>query len=157
MEEKEVKLRKQCNKTSMAGVNLTKGGETMITLFQAIGETAPVKRPIDEDWISRIAVGDMEALQRLCSGQVGSRLDLPYGIVARKSYDCIELYRAGTQETEQETFCEQPKVRDGEQTVVYLPDGGNLIFSIKHLRDFGADAYREIIKMTIRNVLIMKK
>lgn len=110
-----------------------------LALRNALYELAGKKRDI--------STVHVEALQRLCSGQVGSRLDLPYGIVARKSYDCIELYRAGTQETEQETFCEQPKVRDGEQTVVYLPDGGNLIFSIKHLRDFGADAYREIIKI----------
>lgn len=94
-----------------------------------------------------ISTVHVEALQRLCAGQVGNRLDLPYGIVARKSYDCLELYRADRQETEQETFCEQPKIQEGKPTVVDLSDGSRLTFSIKHLRDFGPDAYREIIKI----------
>ena len=37
----------------------------MWLVFLAMGDPAPVKRPIDEGWISRIAVGDMEALRRL--------------------------------------------------------------------------------------------
>ena len=37
----------------------------MVILFQAIQDSAPTKRPIDEAWLSRIAAGDMDALQHL--------------------------------------------------------------------------------------------
>lgn len=37
----------------------------MLVFFQAIEESASVKRPIDEAWMTRIAAGDKEALQRL--------------------------------------------------------------------------------------------
>ena len=37
----------------------------MLLLFQTIGDVAPAKRPMDEAWLSLIADGDMDALQRL--------------------------------------------------------------------------------------------
>ncbi len=110
-----------------------------LALRKALYELAGKKRDI--------STVHVEALQRLCAGQVGSRLNLPYGIVARKGYDCIELYLADAQETEQKAFCEWPKLQEGEQTVVYLPDGGSLWFMVKHRQEFGPDAYREIVKI----------
>lgn len=37
----------------------------MLVFFQAFEESTPVKRPVDEAWITQIADGDHEALQRL--------------------------------------------------------------------------------------------
>ena len=37
----------------------------MLILFQTTGDSAPVKRPIDETWIAEIATGDMDALRCL--------------------------------------------------------------------------------------------
>lgn len=37
----------------------------MLLILQTIADSAPAKRPIDEAWLSQIASGDMDALQRL--------------------------------------------------------------------------------------------
>lgn len=37
----------------------------MLLMFQTIADSAPAKRPMDEAWLSLIADGDMDALQRL--------------------------------------------------------------------------------------------
>lgn len=110
-----------------------------LALRNALYELAGKKRDI--------STVHVEALQQLCAGQVGNRADLPYGIVARKGYDCIELYPGDTAEPEQMTFCETVKLQEGERKVVYLPDGGSLCFTIKHRREFGPDAYCEILKI----------
>ena len=94
-----------------------------------------------------ISAVHVEALQQLCTGQVGNRLDLPYGIIARKGYGCIELWSAKDVVEPKVSFCEQPILREGETTVAYLPDGGCLSFTIKRFDEFGPDAYREILKI----------
>lgn len=133
MEEKEVKLRKQCNKTSMAGVNLTKGGETMITLFQAIGETAPVKRPIDEEWIACIAAGDMDALRRL------------YDAVGDKVYGfALSLVRhpQDAEDVLQETF-----LRIHAHAGEYRPQGKPLAWIFTIARHLALDKCRQQSRM----------
>ena len=92
----------------------------------------------------------IETLMELCQNQVGSRLDLPYGIGAKRVYDGICLF-CGTERKEDagEDMCvsvDLQALREGIS--VPLPSGkGNLHFSVRNKEEFGTDAYSKIIKI----------
>lgn len=102
-----------------------------------------------------ISAVHIEALCGLCTKQVGSRLDLPYGIRAKRSYEGIllsadkENQNTGQSIEEQgyRVMIEKENLMQGK--TVTLPDGrGSLTFSVKEIRTFGADACAEIVKNT---------
>lgn len=91
----------------------------------------------------------IEALCGLCKKQVGSRLDLPYGIRARRSYEGILLYTEAEGRTEPgrcNVVIAPEELADGK--TVNLPgDRGCLRFTVKAMEAFGPDAYAEIVKI----------
>ena len=90
----------------------------MLLILQTIADTAPAKRPIDEAWLSQIADGDMDALQRLYDA-VGNQV---YGFA-------LSLVRSpqDAEDVLQETF-----LRIHAHAVQYRPQGKPLawIFTI---------------------------
>lgn len=98
-----------------------------------------------------ISAVHVEALMELCRNQVGSRLDLPYGIGAKRIYEGVCLFRQETaQEDSVEKLCvavERQALAEG--VTVQLPFGkGSLRLSVRNIGAFGANAYNEIIKIT---------
>ena len=96
--------------------------------------------------ISSVHIG---ALCGLCKKQVGSRLDLPYGICARRSYDGILLYTEAVEQAEPgmcNVRIEPWELAEGK-TVELPGKSGCLRFCIKEMDAFGPDASAEIVKI----------
>lgn len=101
-------------------------------LYRAISQLAGVKKDI-----ARVHI---EALMRLFDSQVGSRIDLPYGICGRKSYEYVELFI-------KESMAEAEEIPEMTETVLQIP--GDTFFSkgqIIKARIFTYDNTQEIPK-----------
>jgi len=97
-----------------------------------------------------ISAVHIDALMELSRNQVGSRLNLPYDICAKRTYGGMEVFR----ETDRlEDCCEVVYLAVSPEEMlrgitVPLPEGqGSLSFSVCNIEAFGTDAYGEIIKI----------
>ena len=91
------------------------------------------------------------AMCALCEKQVGSRLDLPYGICVKRSYEGLLLYKKDEEQAcgtdQHEITMDKKEFVSGKK--VELPENrGCLIFSVQDMETFGPDAYAEIVKIT---------
>jgi len=120
---------KPCNKIAARRVNVVKGGESMLVFLQAIEESAPVKRPIDEAWIAQIAAGDREALQRLYEA-VGDKV---YGFALS-----LVRHPQDAEDVMQETF-----LRVCVHAKEYRPQGKPLAWIFTIARHLAMDKRRE--------------
>ena len=100
----------------------------MFLLFQAIGEPTPVKRPIDEAWISQIAAGDMDALRCLYAA-VGNQV---YGFALS-----LVRHPQDAEDVLQETF-----VRIHACAGQYCPQGKPLAWIFTIARHLALDKQR---------------
>ena len=95
----------------------------------------------------------IEALCELCKKQVGSRLNLPYGICARRVYEGIVLYRDDTEgregqgETQKFNRTMEPWELLNAKAVELPWNRGRLTLSVKDTAEFGPEAYAEIVKI----------
>ena len=101
----------------------------MWLFFLTMGDPAPVKRPIDEDWISRIAVGDMEALQRLYAAVSDSVYSFALSLV-RDPHDAEDVL--------QESF-----LRICRAAADYRPQGKPLAWVFTIVRHTAMDKHRQ--------------
>lgn len=94
----------------------------------------------------------IEALCGLLDKQVGSSLNLPYGIRAKKNYNGILLQTEDAEENPAETTVCTVQTEAGEllqgATVVLPENHGSLSFSVKEIEEFGPEPLNEIIKIT---------
>lgn len=101
-----------------------------------------------------ISAVHIEALCGLCKKQVGSSLDLPYEIGAKRSYEGIRLFvkqkeENQKQKSEPKSFIFQ-KTAGGIVQDVSVPFGkhcGCLKFSVKEIMEFGTEPCTEIRKI----------
>lgn len=101
----------------------------MILLIQAIQDAAPTKRPIDEAWLSQIADGDMDALQRLYDA-VGNQV---YGFALS-----LVRHPQDAEDVVQETF-----VRIHAYAAQYRPQGKPLAWIFTIARHLALDKQRQ--------------
>ena len=101
----------------------------MLTVFLTIGESAPVKRPIDEAWIAQIAAGDMDALRRLYDA-VGNQV---YGFALS-----LVRHPQDAEDVLQETF-----VRIHAYAPQYRPQGKPLAWIFTIARHLALDKLRQ--------------
>lgn len=101
----------------------------MWLLFQMVGETTPVKRPIDEEWISRIAAGDMDALHRLYDAVSENVYGFALSLV-RDPHDAEDVL--------QDTF-----LRIYRSAAGYCPQGKPLAWIFTIVRSIALDKRRE--------------
>ena len=101
----------------------------MLTVFLTIGESAPVKRPIDEAWIAQIAAGDMDALRRLYDA-VGDQV---YGFALS-----LVRHPQDAEDVLQETF-----VRIHAYAPQYRPQGKPLAWIFTIARHLALDKLRQ--------------
>jgi len=100
-----------------------------------------------------ISAVHIEVLCELCKKQVGSHLDLPYGIRAKRTYEGVMLSVGETGETHgngaevqgYRTVIEKENLLHGI-TVILPNDRGSLSFSVKEIKAFGTEKYAEIVK-----------
>ena len=77
----------------------------------------------------------VQALLSLCEKQVGSRLDLPYGIMAYRSYDSICFVK---KEQKQADFFEKEiRLTEGVESRITLPGGKNLLLLLREVPQAG--------------------
>ena len=102
-----------------------------------------------------ISTVHIEALCGLCKKQVGSNLDLPYGIGAKRIYEGIRLF-VKTKEVnpeqkaeEQQCFVIQEAAGGITKAVAVKLSGqrGRLKFSVKNIEEFGSEPCAEIRKI----------
>lgn len=105
----------------------------MWLVFLAMGDPAPVKRPIDEGWISRIAVGDMEALRRLYDAVSGSVYRFALSLV-RDPHDAEDVL--------QESF-----LRICRSAADYQPQGKPLAWIFTIVRHTAMDKHRQTARL----------
>lgn len=101
----------------------------MLMLFQTMGISAPVKRPIDEGWISRIAAGDMDALHCLYDAVGGNVYRFALSLV-RDPHDAEDVL--------QDTF-----LRICRSAADYQPQGKPLAWIFTIARHLALDKRRE--------------
>lgn len=101
----------------------------MWLLFQVMGDSTPVKRPIDEGWISCIAAGDMDALHRLYDAVSGSVYGFALSLV-RDPHDAEDVV--------QETF-----LRICRFASDYRPHGKPLAWIFTIVRHLALDKRRQ--------------
>ncbi len=101
----------------------------MFIILQTMENSAPVKRPIDEEWISRIATGDMEAL-RLLYDAVGNKVYSFALSLVRNSQDAEDVL--------QETF-----LRVHAHAKEYRPHGKPLAWIFTIARHLAMDKRRQ--------------
>ena len=102
-----------------------------------------------------ISTVHIEALCGLCKKQVGSSLDLPYGISAKRIYEGIRLFvkqKGANPERETEvlqSFAIQEAAGGIIQDVSVMLSGqrGQLKFSVKNIEVFGPEPFAEIRKI----------
>ena len=101
----------------------------MWLLLQMVGETTPVKRPIDEGWISCIAAGDMDALRDLYDAVSGHIYGFALSLV-RDPHDAEDVL--------QETF-----LRICRSAADYRPQGKPLAWIFTIVRRLALDKQRQ--------------
>lgn len=77
----------------------------------------------------------VQALLSLCGKQVGSRLDLPYEILAYRSYDSICFVKKGQKRAER--FEREIRLTDGVESRIALPGGKNLLLLLRKVPQAG--------------------
>lgn len=137
----------QCVTRSEKGISIVLQGQEEPVLLELVFRRCLYEMAGKRRDISAVHI---DALMELCCNQVGSRLNLPYNICARKTYEGICLFF----ETDMlEDCCEVLYLAVTPQEMlrgvtVPLPQGkGSLSFSVHDTEVFGADAYGEIIKI----------
>lgn len=78
----------------------------------------------------------IKLLSELTEKQTGSRLSLPYGVTAEKSYDCILLKREGfnpgsAYKKLENRLVPLDTIKDGDRLAVDVPGYGTFIFSVE--------------------------
>jgi len=103
-------------------------------LFERIIRNALFKVAQHEKDITALHI---KLLSELCEKQTGSRLSLPYGVTAEKSYDCIVLCRetdlraeGSTAQLMENTVLDREALLAGEKIEVSLADYGSFFFSL---------------------------
>ena len=102
-----------------------------------------------------ISTVHIEALCGLCKKQVGSSLDLPYGIGAKRIYEGIRLFvkpkEANPEQRGEEQQCFVIQEAAGgitkEVAVKLSGQRGRLKFSVKNIEEFGSEPSAEIRKI----------
>lgn len=110
-------------------VNEVKGASNMWMLLQIVSDQTPVKRPVDEGWIGRIAEGDMDAFRMLYDAVSGSVYAFAYSLV-RNRHDAEDVL--------QETF-----LRIHAYAAAYRPQGKPLAWIFTIARHLAQDKRRE--------------
>lgn len=77
----------------------------------------------------------VQALLSLCEKQVGSSLDLPYQIMAYRSYDSICFVKKGQKQTA--FFEREISITEGAESRIDLPDGQKLLIRLREAPQAG--------------------